>query len=154
MVVFDTRLLRESRQMETDFVNQLDVYCRRPRQWESFVEMTGMLEANQLEYGSILCEKELKRSGFDVECAMLGASPWKIRSLDVFGARRMVSTQPRLDCRIRCLKYAKKRTVGKTIGDMCSSITKQSHGQSCVVVSCVGSCTDVALASSRVIMCN
>ena len=48
-MVFDTRLLRESRQMEIEVVNQLDVYYRRPRQWESFVGMTGMLEANQLE---------------------------------------------------------------------------------------------------------
>ena len=49
MVVFDTRLLRESRQTEIDFVNQLDVCHRRPRQWESFVGMTGMLEVSQLE---------------------------------------------------------------------------------------------------------
>ena len=33
VVVFDTRLMQESRQMEIDFVNQLDVNCRRPRQW-------------------------------------------------------------------------------------------------------------------------
>ena len=33
VVVFDTRLLRESRQRKIDFVNQLDVYYRRPRQW-------------------------------------------------------------------------------------------------------------------------
>ena len=92
VVVFDTRLLRESRQMEIDFVNQLDVYYRRPRQWESFVGMTGMLEANQLEYRSRLCEKELKRSGSDVECAMLGASPRKIRSLTASGARRKAGT--------------------------------------------------------------
>ena len=31
VVVFDARLLRDSRQMEIDFVNQLDVYYRRPR---------------------------------------------------------------------------------------------------------------------------
>ena len=92
VVVFDTRLQRESRQMEIDFVNQLDVYYRRPRQWESFVGMTGMLEANQLEYRSRLCEKELKQSGSDVECAMLGASPRKIRSLDASRARRMAGT--------------------------------------------------------------
>ena len=29
VVVFDTRLLRESRQMEIDFLNQLDVYWKR-----------------------------------------------------------------------------------------------------------------------------
>ena len=63
VVVFDTRLLRESKQMEIDFVNQLDVHCRRPRQWESFV---GMLEANQFVPLEIVW-KELKRSGCDVE---------------------------------------------------------------------------------------
>ena len=89
VVVFDTRLMQESRLLEIDFVNQLDVYCRRPRQWESFV---GMLEAKQHEYRSRLCEKELKRLGFDVECAMLGASPRKIRSMDASGARRMAGT--------------------------------------------------------------
>ena len=30
---FDPRLLRDSRQSEIDFVNQLDVYRKRPRQW-------------------------------------------------------------------------------------------------------------------------
>ena len=48
-------------------MNQLDVYCRRPRQWEFFV---GMLEANQLEYCSKLCEKQLKRLSSNVKCAM------------------------------------------------------------------------------------
>ena len=52
-----------------------------------------MLEAKQLEYRSRLCEKELKRSGFDVECGMLGASPQKIRSLGASGARRMTDTE-------------------------------------------------------------
>ena len=33
VVVFDTRLLRESRRMEIGFVNQLYVNCKRPRQW-------------------------------------------------------------------------------------------------------------------------
>ena len=75
VVVFDTRLMQDSRQMEIDFVNQLDVYCRRPRQWESFV---GMLEANQLEDRSRLCEKEFKRLGFNVECPLFGASPWML----------------------------------------------------------------------------
>ena len=120
VVVFDTRLLRESRQMEIDFVNQLDVYWKRPRQWalsrpviptrmvnerysrlrekefewtSSVVKsLTGMLEVNQLVYRSRLCARELKRSGSDVECAMLGASPRKIRSLDASGARRMAGT--------------------------------------------------------------
>ena len=108
VVEFDTRLLRESRQMEIDFVNQLDVYYRHPRQWASFVGMTGMLEARQLEYRSRLCEKGLKRSGSDVECAMLGASPRKIRSLDASGARRMagvasgVAIEPQPDEQVVC----------------------------------------------------
>ena len=55
-----------------------------------------MLEASQLEYRSRLCEKELKRSGSDVECAMLGASPRKIRSLDASRARRVVGTALRV----------------------------------------------------------
>ena len=64
VVVFDTRLLRESIQTEIDFVNQLDVYKQT-----SNAVMTGMLEAHQLEYCSRLCEKDLKRTSFDVECA-------------------------------------------------------------------------------------
>ena len=50
----------------------------------------------------------------------------------------------------------KKRTVGRQSGDVCSSITNQSHRQSCVVVSLryVGSCTEMISSSSRVIMCN
>ena len=90
VVVFDTRLLRESRKI--DFVNQLDMYCKRQKQCESFVGITGMLEANQLEYRSRLCDKELTRSGSDVKCAVFRASPRKIRSLDASGARRMAGT--------------------------------------------------------------
>ena len=91
VVVFDTRLLRESRQIEIDFVNQLVVYYRRPRQWAlsssvfptrrvdarksskcvTINVMTGTLETNQLEYRSRLCEKELKRWGSDVECVKM-----------------------------------------------------------------------------------
>ena len=51
-----------------------------------------LLEDNQLEYRSRLYEKELKRLGFDVEFAMLGALPRKIRSMDASGARRMAGT--------------------------------------------------------------
>ena len=69
MVMFDTRLMLESRQMDIDFVNQLEVYCRLPRQWESCV---GMLEANQLEYCSRLRERTqttgFRRRGRDVGC--------------------------------------------------------------------------------------
>ena len=63
-----------------DFVNQLDVYCRRPRQWELSSPVIPTRRVD--ERYSRLCEKELKRSGSDVECPMLGASPRKIRSLD------------------------------------------------------------------------
>ena len=35
VVEFDTRVLLESRQMDIDFVNQLHVKCKRPRQWAS-----------------------------------------------------------------------------------------------------------------------
>ena len=35
VLVFDTRLLRESRQMEIGFVNQLYANCKRLRQWAS-----------------------------------------------------------------------------------------------------------------------
>ena len=97
-------------------MNQLDVYCRRPRHWalsspviptrrvderysklcETEFEWTrsvfkcvtinvmmGMLEVNQLEYRSRLCEGELKRSGFDVELCFLDAS----------GARLLAGTE-------------------------------------------------------------
>ena len=72
-VEFGTRLLRESRQMEIDFVNQLDVNWKRPRQWASGfpvipVDVNGG-GATQLEYRSRLCEKELKRLSSSVKCA-------------------------------------------------------------------------------------
>ena len=35
VVEFDPRVLRESKQMAIDFVNQLDVICKRPSQWAS-----------------------------------------------------------------------------------------------------------------------
>ena len=74
------------------------MYRKRPRQWASSFPLipTKCVDVNgegaeQLEYRSRLCEKELKRSSSDVECAMLGASARKIRSLNASGARRMVS---------------------------------------------------------------
>ena len=95
-VEFDTRMLRESRQMEIEFENQSDVYCKRPMQCPviptKWVGVKGMLEANQLEYRSRLFEKDLKRSGSDVECATLDPLPRKIRSLDASGACRMNGT--------------------------------------------------------------
>ena len=95
VVESDPRVLQESRQMEVDFVNQLDVHRKRQRQWASGILLIPTKNgggAEQLEYRSKLCEKELKRSSSDVECAMLGASPRKIRSLDASRARRMVGT--------------------------------------------------------------
>ena len=79
-VEFDTRLLREWRQMEIDFENQSDVYCKRPMQ----CPVKGMLEASQREYRSRLCERELKRSGSDIECATLSPLARKIRSFGCF----------------------------------------------------------------------
>ena len=145
-------------------------------EWTSSVvkSLTVMLEAKQLEYCSRLCEKELKRSGFDVECVMLGASPRKIRSLDASGARRMAGTvsgvaiEPQPDEQVMCqdltgelsnsLSEMRKKTRSwktRQSGDMCSSITNQSHRQSCVVtsVSCVGSCTEMT-SLSQVTLCN
>ena len=64
---FDPRLLRESRQTEINFMDQLDVCRARPKQWASNVPVipTKWVDeggAKQLEYCSRLCEKELKRS--------------------------------------------------------------------------------------------
>ena len=75
VVEFDTRVVRESRQMAIDFVNQLDVNCKRPRQWASSFPVipTKCVDVNgggakQLEYCSRLCEKELKGSSSNVKC--------------------------------------------------------------------------------------
>ena len=75
VVEFDTRVLRESRQMAIDFVNQLDVNCKRPRQLASSFPIIPMKcvdvnggGAKQLEYCSRLCEKELKGSSSNVKC--------------------------------------------------------------------------------------
>ena len=35
--MFDPRLLRESRQMEIDFMSQLEVCCKRLKQWASTI---------------------------------------------------------------------------------------------------------------------
>ena len=79
VVEFDTRVLRESRQMEIDFVNQLDMNCKRSRPWAltfpviptKWVDVNGG-GAKQLEYCSRLCEKDLKRLSSNVKCAMFG----------------------------------------------------------------------------------
>ena len=157
VVVFDTRLLRELRQMEIDFVNQLDVYYRCPGQWalsspviptrrlderysrlrekefewtSSVVKsMTGMLETNQLEYCWRLYEKELKRLSSEVECAMLGASPRKIRSMDASGARRIAGTvsgvaiEPQLDEQVVC------QGMTGELSNSLSEIRKETHNR-------------------------
>ena len=74
-------------------MNQLDVHRKHQKQWASsipliptkWVDVNGE-SAEQLEHRSRLCEKGLKRSSSDVECAR------KTRSLDASGARRMVGT--------------------------------------------------------------
>ena len=37
VVELDPRVLREPRQLDIDFVNQLDVHRKRPRQWASSI---------------------------------------------------------------------------------------------------------------------
>ena len=113
--------------------------------------LTVTLEVNQLEYRSRFCEKELKWSGSDVECAMLGASPRKIKSVDASGERRMdgtvsgVAIEQRLDEHVVCqnltgelsnslIEMRKETHNWKTTrGRLCSAITNESHRQSCVV---------------------
>ena len=74
VVEFDPRVLRESRHMAIDFVNQLDVNCKRPRQWASSFPVipTKCVDVNgggatQLDYCSRKCEKELKGSSSNVK---------------------------------------------------------------------------------------
>ena len=62
---FDPRLQRESRQTEIDFISQLDVSRKRPRQRASSIPVMATTCVNeggakQLVYYSRLCEKELK----------------------------------------------------------------------------------------------
>ena len=86
-----------------------------------------MLEANQLEYRSKLCEKELRRSSFDIECAMLGASPRKIRSMDASGARRMagivsgVTIEPQFGKQVVC------QDLTGELSDSLSEVRKETH---------------------------
>ena len=68
MVKFDPRLLRELRRTEIDFVNQLDVYRRRPRQWALSCPVIPTKWVD--ERNSRLCEKEFEQSSSDVESAM------------------------------------------------------------------------------------
>ena len=89
VVEFEPRVQRESRQMAINFVNQLDVKCKRPRQWASSfpVVPTNCVAvhgggAKQLEYCFRLCEKELKGSSSNVKCETFDMMSRKITFLD------------------------------------------------------------------------
>ena len=76
----DPRLLRDSRQTEIDFVNQMDVYRKRPRQWASNIPViptkwAHMNEgcAKQHEYHSRLCMKKIEQWNLTDECVMSDA---------------------------------------------------------------------------------
>ena len=86
-----------------------------------------MLEANQLEYRSRVCEKELKRLGFDVECAMLGASPRKIRSMDASGARRMAGTVSGVAIEPQPAHQVVCQDLTGELSDSLSEIRKETH---------------------------
>ena len=98
VVEFDTRVLRESRQMEIDVVNQLDVNCKRPRQWASsfpviprkWVDVNGE-GAEQLEYCSRWCEEELEGSSSNVKCETFDMMSRKITLLDASATCWVVS---------------------------------------------------------------
>ena len=95
---FDTRVLRESRQMEIDVVNQLDVNCKRPRQWASsfpviprkWVDVNGE-GAEQLEYCSRWCEEELEGSSSNVKFERFDMMSRKITFLDASATCWVVS---------------------------------------------------------------
>ena len=106
VVEFDTRVLRESRQMAIDFVNQLDVNCKRPRQWASSFPVipTKCVDVNgggggakQLEYCSRLCEKELKGSSSNVKC-----ETFDIMSRSVVSATSDVASELPTDEQVVC----------------------------------------------------
>ena len=104
VVEFDPRVLREPRQMEIDFVNQLDVHRQRPRQWASSIPVipTKWLDVNgggakQLEYCSRLCEKELNRLSSKVKCAT-----FDMMSRSVVSATSDVVSEPPTDEQVVC----------------------------------------------------
>ena len=76
--------------MEIDFVNQLDVYRKRPGLWASSIPVipakwvdVNERDAKQLECHWGLCGQEFERWNPIVECAMFGARSRKIMVLDV-----------------------------------------------------------------------
>ena len=100
VVEFDPRVLRETRQMGIDFVNQLDVHRKRPK-WASSIPFipTKWVDVNgggakQLEYCSRLCEKELKRLSSNVKCDMM--------SRRVVSATSDVASEPPTDEQVVC----------------------------------------------------
>ena len=87
MAEFDPKLLRESRQTEIDFVDQLEVHRKRPTQCASSILVipTKRLDeggAKQLQFCSRLCEKEPEWSSSVVKCATLDMRSRKIAFLD------------------------------------------------------------------------
>ena len=95
-VEFDPRLLREPRQREIDFMSQLDVYRKRPRQWASSVpgiptERVDEGGVEQPEYYSRSCEKELKRSSSNVKCVTVDVMSRKIMFWDASAMRCVAS---------------------------------------------------------------
>ena len=117
VVEFDTRVLRESRQMEIDLVNQLDVNCKRPRQWASSfpviptkcVDVNGG-SAKQLEYCSRPCEKDLKRLSFNVKCA----------TFDMMSRTSEVAIEPQPDEHVVCQDFT-------DLSNSLSEIRKEKH---------------------------
>ena len=123
VVEFDTRVLRESRQMEIDFANQLDLNCKRSRQWAStfpviptkWVDVNGG-GAKQLEYCSRLCEKDLKRLSSNVKCAM-----FDLMSRSVAGATSDVVSKLPTDEQVVC------RELIVELSNSLSEIRKETH---------------------------
>ena len=70
---------------------------------------------------------QVPTSSSDVECAMLGASPRKIRSLDAAGARRMIGTtngmaiEPQPDEQVVC------QDLTGEMSNSLSEIRKETH---------------------------
>ena len=84
-VEFDARLLRESRQTEFNFVDQLDVYRKRPR-LEAFSIPVIPMRRVDARY-SRLCKKEFECSSSDVKCLTFDVMPRKTMVLDASAIR-------------------------------------------------------------------